>query len=320
MEVTIKKYSKKNDNKSLKILKEIKKCLKVLVVDYDGTIFDTETSKFNHQRATNLLIRAMEKGITPAIISARDVSFFQFVFPLLNSSLSKLNNKNDYYFAGGNGSYLFKINCFKKELIYNYSLNQNEIKNILQVYKKILKQMNLSNDDLIEDGIDIFSSLLNKLKGQRSISAKLLNLSKKYRGAVFVETSKISIVLPVDNKKKNLFQNYLINYLPRKFSINGDHTFIHVSKKIKINKQLIDGKLHAVNTIIKYLGLSKKQLAVFGDSPMGNDQAMLNFLPYSFTNNKNFTQLDNLPPYFLLNIGLPVEKVHKAIQFLIEDK
>ena len=319
MKLAIKDLSQKVDQQPLQVLKKIKHNLKALVVDYDGTIFDAENPQFNHQQAADLLISVMNKGIVPVVISARDVSFFLSVAPLLESSLSK--EKKHYYFAGGNGSYLLKISKNSKELIYNYCLTQDEIDTVLTIYEGLIKKLNLTNDNFINKGIVTFSDFLTQLATKHNLmEPKLLNLAHQYGGAIFIEKSKISFVLPRDEKLKQLFQTYLIKSIPKDLTAKGDSSYIHVTKKIKLDSGYIDGKLLALKTVMQLLNLSAQELVVFGDSPMGNDQAMLNHIPYSFTNNQEFIPLENSSLSYLSGTSLPVEKVHQAIMFLIANQ
>ena len=88
--------------------------------------------------------------------------------------------------------------------------------------------------------------------------------------------------------------------------------FIHISKKLEF-----DGKLLAVQTMMKELAIDESHLATFGDTPHGNDAGLLS-LPYSFTNYFEFKKENpQVPPYILPRSDLPIGSIYQAIHFLI---
>lgn len=299
-----------------KYIDRAKKHMKLLAVDYDGTLFDGSHSSLNHQAAAALLLQPLHKGIHVVIISARDASFRKDVIPLLQPFVRKGVR---CYFGGANGTYLRRIRNDSQKKIYNFQMNDEEIKNILHVYDKCIKMLALRPEDYSTNGINSFTKFLTNISQWSGfIPKKLLKLSLRYRGAMFIERSKISCVFPKRLGVQKSFLRILTQELGEKYNIKGDKTFTHISKKIFTKGKTIDNKLFAMQTVMKELFLSKKEVISLGDAPNGNDAAMLKYPEISFTNDSTYSRSGDKPPFFISGNERPVEKIHRIIKLLVD--
>lgn len=294
-----------------------KKNLKLLAVDYDGTLFDGSIPSLNHKAAISLLLRVLCKGVHVVVISARDASFRKNVIPLLQPFLRQSDSQ--CYFGGANGTYLTKVRSNSLKKIYSYRMSVTEVQDILQIYDKIRYMLELEPQDYIIQGIKSFQAFLRKPKRwQGFISQTMLQWSRRYKGALFIEQSKISCVLPKKQRMQKKFLKQLKNYLGEKYNIKGDKTFTHISKNIYKRSKKIDNKLFALKTVMNELGISKANVVAFGDAPKGNDAAMLKYAQTSFTNDNHYVTKNNKPPFYIAGSVNSVKKVHLAIKYLIE--
>jgi len=291
-------------------LKELKtNSLRLLGLDYDGTIYDRHASPpyNNHQTAMDLVLNIMKAGVNLGLITSRDVSIKRVLFPPLLKASQEIAGL-PVFVGGANGSNLTEIKNGQRREIYNHGLTLDQIKAIVDVYDKL----NVSNLDSRSNKV-IERFLTEDWSGY--VPNNLFAISKKNSG-VWVEQSKVSVVLPSDRKE----QEKAITALREKLEEQpGDELtvawandpFAHVSKKLDL-----DGKLLAVQTIMKELGTNEHHTATFGDTPHGNDKGLLS-LPYSFTNHPLEKPDLETPPYLLPSFDSPIKSIHKAIRFLI---
>lgn len=270
-----------------KLVKEIKNKIDLYVFDYDGTIFDINDKKFNHQKAFLLIKKVLLKNNSCLILTARRASFIDLHLENLEKIYIKNQNIKPIFIGGGNGSILNKYSNKGLKTIYDNGLSFEEAKIIMRLGKKIYEDFGISIADLNELGIKIHKSFLKK-NWLEIIPNKFIKENKLYEGICFSEEAKVAFVLPDDikghRKIVDLFKNKISQNLNNKYSIvKGDNVFLQINHSFKI-----DPKLHALKTVIKKLGLKDEQVAVFGNMPKGNDKGLLidSRLPFTFTNLK----------------------------------
>jgi len=299
------------------LIRKTKKDLKLLAVDYDGTLFNGSSSSLNHKAAASLLLKVLRKGVHVVVISARDASFRKNVIPLLQPFLHQ--NNSTCYFGGANGTYLTKVRANSLKKIYSYRMSVAEVRNILQVYDEIRQELKLEPRDYITQGIQSFEAFLRDPKQwQGFISRTMLQWSQQYDGALFIEQSKISCVLPKKQQIQNKLLKQLKRHLGERYNIKGDNIFTHISKNIYEGNKKIDNKLYALKTVMNELGISKKNVVAFGDAPNGNDEAILKYAQTSFTNDSHYIMKRNTSPFYIPGKVNSVKKVHLTIERIIE--
>lgn len=282
-------------------------------LDYDGTLFDSRDSAYGHDTAIGLLIEILNKRRVLAVITARDASFRAHVLPSLQRK-SQLGGV-PFYFAVGNGSSLYRYNT-REECMYSHELNLEAVFEIVDKYSQIITNLGIKHLDLRPKGVETFSNFLKPESPLLEyLRPELIALSNEYKGAFFAESSKISFVLPAESEKQAVFISEINRSLGKDYSVKGDREFVHVSRSILKSGSQIDGKLLAVKTILKAEALSRHEAVAFGDSPFGNDQYMLAFLPHSYTNDLGYS--GSTSPVTLTGDGSPVAKVHQAIRGLL---
>lgn len=290
-----------------KLQKLREKGIKVFGLDYDGTVFDRKDPHYNHhQTAIELTLKIAARGAVPALITARDASIKRILVPpLLEASRSGKIKKIPIFIAGGNGSNLIEIKNGKRREIYNYGLTRNQIKTIISLYNE------LQIKDFEPEAKTIFENFL-KQDWSEYIPSDFLKIAKNNPG-IWVEQSKVSLVLPSNQKLQRDIINTLRKELGDKLAViwaNDD--FAHIIQRLEK-----DSKLTAIEAIIQELAISKENIATFGDSPEGNDVGLLS-LPYSFTNYFELEKQDmTAPPYILRQTQSPIESVYRAIDFLL---
>ena len=298
------------ERQAIRKLKELKtNGLKLLGLDYDGTIYDRHASPpYNsHQAAIDLALNIMKAGVNLGLITSRDASIKKILFPPLLRASQEIADL--FVFVGGaNGSNLTEIKNGEKREIYNHCLILDQIKTIIDVYNE-LSVLNL--DPKSKKVIERF--LTEDWSGY--VPNNLFTISKENPG-VWVEQSKVSLILPSNQKMQRKVMTDLQEKLKEQLGdeltiVWANDPFVHVSKKLEF-----DGKLLAIQTIMKELGTDEHHTAAFGDTPHGNDKGLLS-LPYSFTNYPLEKPDLETPPYVLPCFGSPIESIYKAIRFLI---
>lgn len=307
------------DLAQLKLKKVRSLGIKLIACDYDGTVFDRKDKTFNDPiKVIELIYKVRKTGIEFMLISARNTTLEIGFRELISKFCNKKRETLTIWRSGGNGMNLSKI-TFSTDLlktkitkIYSNSISLKEACLSLDIYKKL----NIKADRL---STIFFREFLNKKLPEDLVSKNFFNLMKPFNGAVFAESAKISFVLPSIKRDHRKIITYFKDKLHSKglnVSYNG-LCFVDISKKLKENNKIIDGKLLAIKTVMNKLKIGKKQVVTFGDSPEGNDVGLLS-LPYSFTNNQNYFQKGQIPPFVLNSKKSPITAIYKAINYLIE--
>lgn len=294
-------------------LKEARPLIKLFAFDYDGTISDGVNYK--QPQVFALVEKILNNNKSTAFITARAATALKTLVPPLQELLSKKNISVPCFIAGGNGTTLYEVK--KNELIeiYNHGLELSQVLEAVKVCRKVYEKLKISNADLAEKGLETFRKFLREnWKGY--VPSEIIDICRPYHGELFTEQAKVTFVLPKD---KTLHEN-IVAELNNELGENcraaaGDDTYIHITRKLKE-----DGKVVAIKTILKLMGLEQNQVATFGDMPIGNDAGLLSF-PYSFTNSEEFIKIKKdlpPPPYILAEPDLsPVGRIYKIIDYLI---
>jgi len=301
-------------------LNEIKSFgIRLIACDYDGTVFDRNNKNFDDPiKVVKLIYNVRKAGLEFMLISARNATLEIDFRDLVSKFCKKKDETLTIWRSGGNGMNLSRITFSKDSSktkmnkIYSNSISLNDARIALNIYKKLNIKPDMRSKTF-------FRKFLNKKLPEDLVPSKFLKIMKPFNGAVFAESSKISFILPSnkgDHKK-------IVSYFKDKLGSTGLNVsysglyFIDISKKLKKNNRLIDGKLLAINTAMNELRIGRKQVVTFGDSPDGNDEGLLS-LPYSFTNNKNYFQRGQIPPFVLSSNKSPIDSIYDAINYLIE--
>ncbi len=305
-----------------KKLKEIKKNkIALIAADYDGTLYDRYDKNYNSLlKVIQLAYKVSKKGFNFAFVSGRNATLEVELRDLIPKFCRKKKANLSLWHSGGNGmsltkiTYLFIKDSLKVEKIFSNAINISEIKKIIELYIKLK-----INPDI--KAKLFFKKYLEKKMPEDLMPKKYFKLSRQYEGEIFAELVKISLVLPSDVPK----QKQAIKILRKKLSgygLNvgwGGIPFADISKELKLNKKIIDGKLLMVKNIIKYLNIKDTQVATFGDTPNDNNKGLLS-LPYGFTNDIHLNKSNNrsISPYILEVKKSPVAAVFDAINYLIK--
>jgi hydroxymethylpyrimidine pyrophosphatase-like HAD family hydrolase len=304
---------RKNDKKTQILLEKAKKTVLAFVMDQDGTVKGGDD-------VVELLKKIARKNKYPAIITASGAS-----------ALRSISSMNDFYsqekvltptFIGiGNGTALYRFDTSGRTEIYNHNLTLGEVKAIVTVWKKVYEVSGIKEADLQPKGIKTFKKFMTT-DWTGYIPEKYIDIFKLYDGRCFTEPIKVTVVFPVlEVEKQRELVKKIQAALDRKFgkgkylASRGDETFLHITHTFNV-----DPKLFALQTIMKELKLTKKQVIAFGDMPLDNDRGLLieSRLPYTFTNSyfekKDFRKL----PFILPGSSeSPVGSVYQAIDYLL---
>ena len=297
------------------ILDKARKKVSAIVLDYDGTIFEAHHPIYTHEKAIDLLFRIIQGNKIPIVITARDASFRKDVLAKIQP---RLQINQILYFASGNGSSLEKIFQTHSKILYQHLLIKSQVQRILSAYNNTVQKMKLHRDDFKDSSLNVFLEFLREPdQWMKFVAHDNFQISTSYSGRVFIEYSKVSFVLPRDIHVQNEFVSALSHTLLPDFNLKGDGSFLHVSRKILKKGKDVDGKLLALKTALSDSRLTKDRVAVFGDSPDGNDKDMLRFSPFSFTNKSNH-KLQYKLPHILIGNTHPIHRIHSAVLSLIQ--
>jgi len=300
------------------ILKKIKPLVKAFVFDFDGTI---KSSAEPDCVPLDLIKKIIEKDKRVGIVTASGVSALSG----LAEQIVKLINENNFvdfvYLGIANGMALYKLGKNGKQELYNYSIDLDESRKILEAWKNVFEQIGVKGEDLMEKGLNTFREFINKDWGE-FIPSEYLDLSRECNGKCFIEKLKVTFVMPKNEvfeqeKFIGLMQEELNKVLGEgNFIIDmGDNVFAHVTKRPGMAP-----KLFALNKIREELNLTDEEVVTFGDMPFGNDKGLLidSGLSYTFTNKFIDEKVINSPPFVLSGSKLtPVANVYKAVEFLL---
>lgn len=309
------KSGKKLEKFGQEKLNEVKKNLRLLALDYDGTLYSHHDPKFEHKKAIELILKILRK-FHVAVITARAASALKYITPLIQKNLPRKKSLKSFFLATGNGVILSELRDGRLIEIYNHALTIQDVEIIAKTYKEISKHLKIGRDELTQKALETFSKFIKDYWNE-FIPKEFFSISKQFKGQLFAEPAKISIALPTNPTKRK----QLINLLGKEFKnaitiVTGDIDF-HIIKKLPK-----DGKIMAIETIMELFHLSQFQIAAFGDLPEGNDRELLINFPYSFTNAVDFCQKKadpESPPYLLSGaLDSPIGCIHQAIEFLIQ--
>ncbi len=301
-----------------KILGLAKASIEAFVFDIDGTI---KSSSEPDCLPLELVKRVINAGKLVGIVTASGVS----ALAGLAESLIKLSVENNLsapiYFGIANGMALYKLDGKGREELYSLPLDADETNGIVQAWKLVVKKNGIKRADLAEKGLRVFDEFLKRDWGDY-ISNDLLKLSKKFNGRCFVESLKVTLVMPKSevvpgDKFVVMMQTEIDRLLGKgKYIIDmGDAVFAHATKRPKMSP-----KLFALKRIKKELDLKDEQILSFGDMPLANDKGLLidSQLPYTFTNKVIEGKALTEPPFLLPgSLRFPVASVYEAVEYLL---
>jgi len=307
-----------NGEDTSEITERIKNKINAFIFDFDGTI---KSSAEPDCVPLDLIKKIIERGIHVGIVTASGVSVFNGLAEQIIELIKENNFTTPVYLGIANGIALYKLDRDGRKEIYNYSIDLDDIKKILEIWKNVIAKIGIKDEELMEKGIKTFKEFLIS-DWSEFIPNELLSFSKQESGKCFVEKLKITLVMPKNEIfKQDKFINLIQVELDRvlgsgNFVIDmGDDVFAHITKKPNMAP-----KLFALKRIMKDLDLDVDQVVAFGDMPLGNDKGLLidSGLPYSFTN-KIYKKKNNInPPFVLLNSELtPVASVYKMVENLL---
>ncbi|MEM0465162.1 MAG: HAD hydrolase family protein [Candidatus Pacearchaeota archaeon] len=312
---------KEHEGYCQQILKKVKSTIKAFVMDQDGTIKGGDDKKYQEPDVVSkLLQKIIQKSKYPIIITASGVTALKSLEDLVKF-YQNCKIEIPIFVSIGNGNALYKFDKLGKTEIYSNKLSTHEIKNIIDLCKKIYSSLNIKEEEIQKKGIENFKRFIN-MNWTGYIPKDYFDIFKEYDGKCFCEEVKLTVVFPSWNEEK---QRWLVkniqNSIDSKFGKNkflvsrGDSVYMHLTKTFSI-----DPKLYTLQYIMKDLRLEENEVAVFGDLPFDNDKGILidSKLPYTFTN--IFIEKDNLedPPFILPGSSeSQVGSVHKAIDYLL---
>lgn len=293
--------------------------IKVIAADYDGTLYDRNDKNYNSLlNILSLAYKVTNKNIEFAFVSGRNTTLqveLRKLIPLFCKT-KKCNLR--IWHSGGNGMNLYKISYHIKtkklyiKKIFSNTLSVNEILKIIAIYDNLQIEADSNSQNFFN------AFLKNKLPNDL-IPKRYVQLTKKYKGKIFAESVKVSLVLPTQiNAQKKYIHLLKKQLVGTGLNVGwGGIPFADISKELKYNNKVIDGKLLMAKNIISKLKILKNQIVTFGDTPLDNNKGLLS-LPFSFTNDVTLQKKKLSKPPFILQIeDSPIKAVYDAISFLI---
>ena len=295
-------------------LSELKRnSLRIVVADYDGTVYDRHDPSHGHGEVVDLCFEIANAGVDMALISARHTTLEYELMTRIRRACRERQQPLTIYRSGGNGMNLTRATYASEgalvaEDLYRCDMTKEDIQRTLEAYLRL----GISNPDPKSQAF--FAGFLRLDDLSQLIPAEYVELAKPYEGQVFIERAKASYVLPTTELEQRACITRLRAELePHGLNVGwGNAPFADISKKMDV-----DGKLLAGNILLQKTGIDSSQAGFFGDAPHGNDSGLLTF-PYSFTNYQKPPKIIlDTPPYILPNTGSPVGAIHQAIRYLI---
>lgn len=296
--------------------------IKIIAVDYDGTVYDRYDPNFNKLEKVVMLAKDVyNSGMEFAFISGRSTTL-ELELRDLGSKISKDTGENfSIWRSGGTGMNLDKLSftCTSDEVevenVYSNSLSFEEVKLALNEFLKLKIEADTYSKSF-------FNNFLEKDLPEYLVPREFKELAVPYEGLFFAEKVKITFVLPKNEDEQERCVEVLRKKL-EKYGLSvgwGRLPFADVSKQLILNGESVDGKMYMVKMLIKRLNINENQVVTFGDSPKDNNKGLLSF-PYSFTNDMDKGEdRTNLPPYLLKVNKSPIKAVYDAISYLIFEK
>lgn len=294
--------------------------LRVIAVDYDGTVYHRGDKEFNSlEKVLNLAYAVYKSGKEFVFVSGRNTTLELELREIGDKFAKKIGDTFSVWRSGGTGMNLEKITFFPDDrqvfvkCMYSNTLGIEKIKIAIKEYLKL---------DIVADekSKTFFKSFLDKKLPEYLVPKTYFALAKPYEGRFFAEKVKVTFVLPSSIDEQEKYIKVLRKKLkPYDLSVGwGRLPFADVSKNLRVDDKITDGKLFMMKYIIKKLKINKYQVATFGDSPMDNNRGLLSF-PYSFTNDKNGLDVNKKIRPYILEVGeSPIKVVYEAINYLIK--
>lgn len=283
----------------------------LIAADYDGTVFERANPKYDLQQVIELAYDITTKNVDFALISARNTTLELSLRQAVLQFCREKDTTISLWRSGGNGMNLSKVTAnpegVRVEPIYTNYLSAGDAQLALEAYTSL-------HVDPDGPSRKFFQTFLQQDVPEDLVPKKFLELAKPFNGQVFAEAVKISFVLPtavksqeacIDSLRKSLEPHGLVVGWARM-------PFADISKRTNV-----DGKLFAVQNVMKQVRVDASHVGTFGDAPNDSDIGLLS-LPYSFTNRQETKKEDlNNPPFILEVKDSPIGAVHQAIRHLI---
>jgi hydroxymethylpyrimidine pyrophosphatase-like HAD family hydrolase len=292
--------------------------IKLIAVDYDGTVYDRNDKNYNSlDNVIELAFRVFQSGISFAFVSGRNTTLDIKLREMGLRFCRKNNCSFVVWRSGGTGAVLNKLTFNPKEVfiekIYSNSFDKCLLEKVLDIYRELK-----INPDL--ESKKFFNEFLKNKPPEDLMPEICYKISCQSKGSVFAEAVKVTFVLPsnIDEQKKT------ISILRKKLDSYdlcvswGNLPFADVGRNLRIDGKIIDGKLYMMKNLVKELKIKDNHLVTFGDSPNDNNKGLLSY-PYSFTNDSNVIKSSvYTPPYVLEIKESSVGAVYEAINYLIK--
>lgn len=303
------------------MLEKAKPHVKAIVMDQDGTVKGGDDPRYQKANVAELLQKIVRGGKYPGIITASGASALKSFSPM-NNFYSQEKISIPTFIGIGNGTALYRFDTAGRSEIYNHGLTLNEVKAIVKVWQNVYESLGIRESDLQPKGLTTFKKFM-VMDWTVYIPDDYLKIFKRYDGRCFTEQIKVTVVFPSwDADKQRKLVKQMQTELDKNFGKNkylvsrGDENFLHITHTFEV-----DPKLFALQTIMKDLGLTPKQVVAIGDLPLDNDKGLLvdSKLPYTFTN-RYFGKKDLDKPPFILpgSFQSPVGSVYRAVEFLLK--
>jgi len=294
-------------------LEEARFMIKLLGLDYDGTVSDGNT--YTQTQVFALAEKVLDANKSIAFVTARAATALKVLFPPLQQLLMRKNAPVPCFIAGGNGTTLYEVKKDGLVMIYNNGFTLQQVLCVVGVGRDVYARLQIGHNDLVEKGLRTFETFLQD-SWAGYVPDEIIYVCRPFRGELFTEEAKVTFVLPKDASLRGIIVSELNAALGSEYcAMAGDSTYVHITRRLSE-----DSKAFAIKAILQRMGLTHMQVATFGDMPMGNDKGLLSF-PYSFTNAEDFIRSESdlqAPPFVLACSGVnPVAMVYHAVEMLI---
>jgi hydroxymethylpyrimidine pyrophosphatase-like HAD family hydrolase len=283
----------------------------LMAFDYDGTLHDSKDENYGTEAVAQLMLDIARRGVIPAIITARGATALTGILPILLELSAAEQQSSSLYLATANGGALRRIAYGQVNTLYERRLPMSEIRLLLSHYSKL--------------GLQITADEAQRMRSdaqkdwQDHIPPEYLQVALEHNGA-WAEPTKMTFLFPrsagpeswaslVLKMRESVGPDYMVAW--------GGQAVFDVTKALPGG---IDGKKYTVDNLGIMHSVSPDRRVTFGDTPDGNDSAMLkNPLSIGFTN-KDINQYPfeiGVLPYILPGTGNKVARVHDAVRNLL---
>ncbi len=269
--------------------------------DYDGTLYG---HNYRPGDVATLVGHSSRQDIVPAVISARDATAKRELLPEIQRELALRGMQAPVYMGLANGKGLYKVEAGGIEPIYEFGLDDDDIRRIMDAYGELGIE--------VTDPMDSIRQKSLKANWNNLIPPHLLDLAAGTKG-FWAEPLKASVRLPDEKNLRLEAVDMLSQFLDGQYDVGwSGGVMADVTRSIGT-----DGKLYAARTLMDINRTCDAHVGTFGDMPHGNDKGLLS-LPYSFTNNEQAPlRTNNTPPYLLTGTGNAVHRVHETVRKLV---